>query len=85
MHSDAIKVRLVLAAAGNFVDLVRSADSQQYYDSKGPKDGKLMAQYQEFSLKSVRAAAREARAFVKMFNYKDVNEARAFLQEAQGA
>ena len=67
------------------MDLVQSADSQQYFDNKGPKDGKLLAKYQEFSLQSVRAAAREARAFVKMFNYKVVNEAKAMLEEAQGA
>jgi hypothetical protein len=58
---------------------VASADYNAYYDSKGPKDGKLMAQYSDFSLRSVRAAARDARAFLALFPSRDVQAARTLL------
>lgn len=65
--------------AGNFVDLVQQADYNKYFDTVGPQDGKQMAAYSEFSLKSIRAAANEGRNILKMFPYDAVNDARDVL------
>lgn len=65
--------------AGNFVDLVQQADYNKYYDTIGAKDGKAMAQYLDFSLKSVYAASREGRKFMALFPASDVQAARESL------
>ena len=67
--------------AGNFVDLVQSADFNKYFDAigGGTRDGRAQAQYVDFSTKSVKAAAREGRAFLALFPASDVRAARDAL------
>lgn len=62
------------------MDYVQQADYNKYYDTVGRGDGRMQAQYAEFALQSVRAAAREGRAFLALFPYADVQAARDALQ-----
>jgi len=62
--------------AGNFVDYVQQIDYNKYYDVVGVKDGKLMAQYQDFSLKSIQSAIRTGKQILDMFPGDVVADAR---------
>ena len=58
------------------MDLVQQADYNKYFDVVGARSGAAMGQYVDFSLKSVRAAAREGRSFLALFEFSDVQAAR---------
>eukprot|EP00892_Ulva_mutabilis_P012623 jgi/Ulvmu1/9733/UM055_0073.1 len=66
-------------AISNFVDYIQQIDYNKYYDTVGVKDGKLMAQYQDFSLKSIQSAIRTGNQILSMFPGDVVADARETL------
>lgn len=68
-------------AISNFVDYVQQIDYNKYYDTVGVKDGRLMAQYQEFSLKSIKAAIRTGNEILAMFPGDVVADAKETLAQ----
>lgn len=63
------------------MDYVQQIDYNKYYDTVGVKDGRLMAQYQEFSLKSIKAAIRTGNEILAMFPGDVVADAKETLAQ----
>lgn len=63
------------------MDYVQQIDYNKYYDTVGVKDGRLMAQYQDFSLKSIKSAIRTGNEILAMFPGDVVADAKEALRQ----